>query len=166
MIQTLRNHRNLTLESPRAENNHERTSSTIVKISEMTNTYLGDVEDHCIMIEESLDQMLNSAGEISDLIFSRLNIDTNDVMKTLTTFTVWFLPMTFLTGYFGMNFHNFSGIDHSDSFFWIIAVPLMIVVGIMVDFRGIRSFFTRKKQRKELKKKRVIRERRQQRGLR
>lgn len=80
IIQTVRNHRLLTLESPlagvRNASIHETTSpaATIVKVSEITNTYLGDVEDHCIMIEAALNQMLDSAGEISDLIFNRLSM--------------------------------------------------------------------------------------------
>lgn len=74
MILTLRNHRNLNLQPEKDDGpDHHRSPSTVVTISEMTNMYLGDVEDHCIMIEESLNQMLHSAGEISDLIFNTLS---------------------------------------------------------------------------------------------
>jgi len=55
-------------------NNRSDIPSTTVTISELTNAYFGDVEDHCIMIEESMDRMLTSCGEISDLIFNTLSM--------------------------------------------------------------------------------------------
>lgn len=173
MIQTLRNHRNTVLQSPFStarmhsaiETGQIPSSmlipSSVVKISEMTNTYLGDVEDHCLSIEESLSQMLNASNEISDLIFNTLNIDTNKTMQTLTTFTLLLLPLTFLTGYFGMNFTKFDGINHSDVLFWQISIPVMVFVTILVKFRDVKAFFTRNKQRRIFYKKRVTREKRE-----
>lgn len=172
MIQTLRNHRNTIVQSPFSTvcmNHAIQTGqippsmlipSSVVKISELTNTYLGDVEDHCISIEDSLNQMLNASNEISDLIFIRLNIDTNKTMKTLTTFTVILLPMTFLTGYFGMNFTKFGSIQHSDLLFWEIATPIMVIVTLIFTYQDIKHKFFRSKQKGICGKKRVTRQKR------
>jgi len=86
-------------------------------------------------------------------------------MKQLTLVTILFLPMTFITGYFGMNFHAFASIDHSESYFWTIAVPVVIVVAswLMKDvwWRYIvksvqrRGILKARKRRGEREKERV-----------
>ena len=113
-----------------------RKSSTFVagvKISQLTITYLGDIEDHCVLIQDSYDQMRRSADNLVDLIFNTIGAYQNESMKQLTIVTCLFLPLSFLTGYFGMNFAVFPGAkDHSDRYFWVIAGPVCFAVMILL----------------------------------
>jgi len=107
--------------------------STGVSISELTKTYLSDVEDHVSIIQDAYDQMRRNADNLVDLIFNVVSSYQNEAMKQLTIVSAFFLPLTFLTGYFGMNFEVFPGVQkHSDKFFWSIAVPVCAVVLIIL----------------------------------
>ncbi|KUM63017.1 hypothetical protein ACN42_g4087 [Penicillium freii] len=105
--------------------NLKSIGGTGVTISSMCHTYLGDALDHCITIVEGYDQMRRNADNMIDLIFNTIGAYQNESMKQLTLVTCLYLPMTFLTGYFGMNFTHFGAIENNEGYFWKIAVPFV-----------------------------------------
>ncbi|KAH7377564.1 cora family metal ion transporter-like protein [Cadophora sp. MPI-SDFR-AT-0126] len=120
LINALRDHRGAGARSD--ANNSAKT----VHLSSMAQTYLGDVEDHIILITESLDQMRRACDNMIDLLFNTIATYTNETLKQLTNITIIFLPLTFLTGYFGMNIEPFPALNHGEGYFWKIAVPVAV----------------------------------------
>ena len=69
------------------------------------------------------------------LHFSATAHRTNEIMRTLTTITAIFMPLTLITGIFGMNFESIPGL-HSPFGFWLtMAAMLVIVLTMLVVFR-------------------------------
>ncbi|AEO69640.1 uncharacterized protein THITE_2146599 [Thermothielavioides terrestris NRRL 8126] len=103
-----------------------------VIITPLTYTYLGDVLDHCVLITETLNQLKGSADGMIGLIFNTISAYQNESMKQLTIATIIFLPLTFLTGYFGQNFQPFTVLQEDVGYFWKIAIPVVIFTTIIL----------------------------------
>jgi Mg2+ and Co2+ transporter CorA len=125
-----------------------------VKISGMAQTYLGDVEDHIILITEDFDSMRRSCDNMIDLIFNTISAYQNESMKQLTVVTIIFLPLSFLTGYFGMNITPFPSLDHGEGRFWVIALPVALAVILFLMRDILKWWFTRLLQRRGISKSR------------
>ncbi|KAL5494805.1 hypothetical protein ACEPAI_267 [Sanghuangporus weigelae] len=98
-------------------------------MSHKSKIYLADVHDHIDYIISSLDMFSGISENLINFTFNMASYEMNEVMRRLTLATIIFLPLTLLTGYFGMNFERMWSVqNNSDLLFWEIAIPVMAVV--------------------------------------
>ncbi len=102
--------------------------------------YFRDVYDHLIRISDLIDSYRDLLSGATDLYLSTVSNRQNEVMKQLTVIATIFLPLSFITGFFGMNFGYMVThlINHEWTFF-VIGIGSMIATGI-----ALLAFFRRK----------------------
>jgi magnesium transporter len=74
------------------------------RISEKTGHYFRDAYDHVVRAYEEIDVERDLLGNAMEAYISMMENRTNIIMKQLTIFASIFLPLTFVTGFFGQNF--------------------------------------------------------------
>ncbi|ODV94183.1 hypothetical protein PACTADRAFT_76817 [Pachysolen tannophilus NRRL Y-2460] len=108
-------------------------------ISQDCDIYLADVADHTVSYTDDITTMENIVSNLIDMIFNLVSIDSNNSMNRLSLITVIFLPLSFWTGYFGMNFTKFGNLDENVSFYWKVAVPFSAVLLILLMVKTIQK---------------------------
>jgi magnesium transporter len=73
-------------------------------IQEKHRVYFRDLYDHIVRIHDISESLRDLIAGTLETYLSVMSNRTNDIMKTLTMVTVMFMPMSFLVGFFGMNF--------------------------------------------------------------
>ena len=114
----------------------ERGESPLVL--ESTNLYLRDVYGHTIQVMDTVESLRDIISGILDIYLSSINTRMNEIMKVLTIIATIFIPLTFITGIYGMNFQYMPEIK----WFWgyPLILSVMLIIGIVMVI-----FFKRKK---------------------
>lgn len=90
--------------------------------------FFRDIYDHLVRIHDLNESLRDLAGSVLDTYLSVVNNRMNEVMKTLTVITTLFMPITFITGFFGMNFFQpVAGLTNWTQL-WAFRVTLAILV--------------------------------------
>lgn len=97
-----------------------------------------DVKDQQLKMVTLYNQILEDVNNLMNLYMSFSAQKTNDVMKVLTIFSVFFMPLTFVVGIYGMNFEYMP--ELSKKWGYPAVLILMVLITIVVY-----SWFKKKK---------------------
>jgi magnesium transporter len=99
--------------------------------------YFGDVYDHLIRISDLIDSYRDLLTGAMDVYLSTVSNRTNAVMKQLTIIATIFLPLTFVTGFFGQNFEwMVSNVDSWPMFLVLgVGTEIVALLALLVFFR-------------------------------
>jgi magnesium transporter len=117
-------------------NTLQRSESPLIR--ESTGVYLKDVYDHTIEVIDTVETYRDVLSGMLENHLSMLTTRLNEVMKVLTVISTIFIPLTFITGIYGMNFRFMPELEWR----WGYPLALLAMVGIGV---AMYFYYRRKK---------------------
>jgi magnesium transporter len=111
-----------------------------IKTSPEDEAELQDVRDQHLKIQTLYTQVLEDVNNLMNLYVSFSAQKTNDVMKILTIFSVFFMPLTFIVGIYGMNFEFMPELRMR----WgypVVLISMVIITGIFYQWFKRRKWF-------------------------
>ncbi len=114
----------------------ERSESAI--ISEKTHPFLRDLYDHTIQVIDTVETYRELLAGLIELYMSSISNKMNEIMKVLTIIATIFIPLTFIAGVYGMNFHFMPELEWHWAYFAVLALMLVIGGGMLIFFRRKR----------------------------
>lgn len=103
-------------------------------------SYFSSLKESTNYLIEDIDMNLQMEESKLNLIFNIQSHRLNEVMKTLTIFSVIFIPLTFMAGIYGMNFDNIPELHHPNGYFILIGAMLVVVTFTIIYFRRKKWF--------------------------
>jgi magnesium transporter len=118
------------------------TAPRTERIGADTQLYLRDVYDHAVRMAEDVDSFRDLVSSLLDAYLTSVSNRLGEQTRRLTVVATIFLPLTFLTGFFGMNFSFLVGhIDTPQAFFlglslMAVSVPTLVYVVMRLNNRA------------------------------
>lgn len=109
-----------------------------VEVSEEFKTALQDIKDKLLSLILNYDEVLENSNNLLNTYLSVNAQKSNDVMKLLTVFSAFFLPLTFIAGIYGMNFDNMPELKMKFGYFATLGIMIIVAIIIYLWFRRKR----------------------------
>lgn len=99
---------------------------------------VNDVMEHVTRVLNHARRLESSLESAVQIHFASVSHRTSEVMRTLTVITALFMPLTLITGIFGMNFIEMPLLKNGEGFWIAMGAMALIVVGLLLLFRNKR----------------------------
>ncbi|MGF6906858.1 magnesium/cobalt transporter CorA [Fusobacterium sp. PH5-44] len=99
------------------------------------NVFIKDLQDHSIMIYENTEALYNRSIELIQLYHSTLGNTMNETMKILTIISTIFIPLSFITGLYGMNFHYMPILSLKYGYYLIVGIMCLLFIIMVIYFK-------------------------------
>ncbi len=114
----------------------ERRESPL--INDSLTVYFKDVYDHTIIAIETVETYRDILSGMLDIYLSSMSNRLNEIMKVLTIIATIFMPLTFITSLYGMNFKNMPELSWRYGYYGVLGVIVVIALGMLGYFRKRR----------------------------
>jgi magnesium transporter len=112
-------------------------------VSREVQVYLRDCYDHAVQILDIVETYRELASSLMDVYLSSVSNRMNEVMKTLTIISTIFIPLTFIAGVYGMNFHGDKSPYNMPELDWYWGYPLCLALMAILAISLVIYFWRR-----------------------
>ena len=117
-----------------------QTRSMLNYFHEDMKYYLGDLNDHGIIVFDTVDMLNNRATELIQLYHSMISNTMNEVMKILAIISTVFMPLSFIVGLYGMNFEYMPELKWHYGYFITLGLMAGLVILMIIYFKKKKWF--------------------------
>jgi magnesium transporter len=104
-------------------------------ISPTTRTYLRDCYDHTVQILDVTETYRELCADLRDFHLAEISYRNNEVMKTLTIIATLFMPLSFVAGFYGMNFEYMPELHWRFGYPMVVTLMFTIAASLIYWFR-------------------------------
>lgn len=101
-----------------------------IQVKEIHESTLQDLKETCVSLMLHFDEVIEDATAILNTHLNLTSQKSNEVMKLLTVFSAFFLPLTFIVGVYGMNFDHMPELRWTNGYY--VTWGLMIGISVMI----------------------------------
>ena len=100
-----------------------------------TPQYLRDLYEHTVHCIDVMEMHRDVISGMLDIYLSSVSNRLNEIMKLLTIIATIFIPLTFLVGWYAMNFKEMPELTRRWGYPMVILVSVVMLVSMLVFFR-------------------------------
>jgi len=104
-------------------------------IHKTTEIYLRDLHDHVISVMDGIESFRDILSGLHDIYISSINLKMNEIIKVLTVFSTIFMPLTFITGIYGMNFEHMPELKWETGYYEILSLMMVLALTMVLYFK-------------------------------
>lgn len=104
-------------------------------IDDQLQKYFSDIYENAVKISETFETYRDLMGNLREAYQSSIANRANEIMRVFTAITTIFMPLTVITGIYGMNFDNIPETHSEYGYYGVIAVMVTLGCGMLFVFR-------------------------------
>jgi len=104
-------------------------------IDDQLQKYFSDIYENALKIAESFDTYRDLMGNLREAYQSSVSNRANEIMRVFTAITTIFMPLTFITGIYGMNFDFIPGLHLRLGSYILLGIMLILGISMFYIFR-------------------------------
>jgi magnesium transporter len=104
-------------------------------IDDQLQKYFSDIYENTIKISETFDTFRELVGNLREAYQSSLASRANEIMRVFTAITTIFMPLTVITGIYGMNFEFMPELKVEFAYFVVLGFMVTVGVSMFLLFR-------------------------------
>ncbi|HEX2978777.1 MAG TPA: magnesium/cobalt transporter CorA, partial [Anaerolineaceae bacterium] len=126
--------------NPQREVMNRLSRDEFSQIDQQSRIYYRDIYDHLVRIQDLTELIRDVISGAMDIYLNSNSLRMNEIMKALTIVSTIFLPLSFIAGVYGMNFHFMPELSQPWAYpaIWVLFV---VVAGGMLYFFKRRGWF-------------------------
>ncbi|MFF2480716.1 magnesium/cobalt transporter CorA [Paenibacillus sp. NPDC058071] len=104
-------------------------------IDDQLQKYFSDIYENTVKIAESFDTYRELMGNLREAYQSSISARANEIMRVFTAMTTIFMPLTFITGIYGMNFDFIPGMHLRYGSYILLGIMTLLGFGMFYIFK-------------------------------